>query len=451
MATITIPKKKNALFDISPARFLVLGFALVIFIGGVLLSSPLAAKPGHEVTFLDALFTSTSAVCVTGLVVVDTLTTYSTFGQVVIMLLIQIGGLGFMSMATLIAVLMGRKILLRERIMLQEAMNKNSMEGVVRLALYILKLTAAFELTGALVLTINWAGEMGWGKAAYYGLFHAVSAFNNAGFDLFGNYSSLTGQVSSVPVNLVIGGLIVFGGLGFMVISELHQVRVWYKLSLHSKLVVITTLFLLCFGFVAFALLEWGNPGTLGNLPLGSKLLATAFQSITPRTAGFNTVDLSKLHEATAMLIVVLMFIGASPGSTGGGVKTTTLAATAVGFWSLIMGRTDFTVFNKRLAKEQVFRGIFIVFTAMALILTAGIVLSATENLPVISTLFEATSAFATVGLTLGITPSLTAVGKGIIMFMMFTGRLGPLTLALALTRARPSGVKYVEEKIIIG
>ena len=445
------PVSQRPVLRLTPSRALVLGFAVVILIGGILLSLPVSVQTGKHVSFLNALFTSTSAVCVTGLVVVDIYTTFSTFGQIIIMLLIQTGGLGFMSMATLIAVLMGRKIMLRERLLLQEAMNKISVDGVVRLALYVLKVTAAFELTGAFILMLTWSGQFGWGKAAYYGLFHAVSAFNNAGFDLFGNYTSLTSQVSSVPVNLVIGGLIIFGGLGFAVILELQQLRTWKRLSLHSKMVLITTASLLLIGFIGFALLEWANPGTIGGLSTGNKLLASMFQSITPRTAGFNTVDLSKLGEAAAFLITILMFIGASPGSTGGGIKTTTVAANLIGVYSLINGRSDFNVSGRRLVKEQVFRGAAITMFAMALVTIVAITLAATEHLPILATLFEATSAFGTVGLSLGITPGLSPLGKALIMFTMFAGRLGPLTLAIALGRAKTSNVRYPEEKILIG
>ncbi len=450
MVTLEQVHQRPAL-RLTPSQALVLGFAMVILAGGILLSLPVSVQQGKHVSFLNALFTATSAVCVTGLVVVDTYTTYSTFGQIVILLLIQTGGLGFMSMATLIAVLMGRKILLRERLLLQEAMNKVSVDGVVRLALYVLKVTAVFELTGALILMLTWHGQLGWGKAAYYGLFHAVSAFNNAGFDLFGNYSSLTSQVSSIPVNLVVGSLIVFGGLGFAVLLELQQIHTWKRLSLHTKMVVIATASLLLLGFLGFALLEWENPGTIGGLSTGGKLLASMFQSITPRTAGFNTVDFSKLGEATAFLLTILMFIGASPGSTGGGIKTTTVASNLVGMYSLINGRSDFNVGGRRLAKDQVFRGAAIALFAMALVTVVAIALAVTEHLPILTTLFEATSAFGTVGLSLGITPALSPLGKSLIMLTMFAGRLGPLTLAIALSRAKTSNVRYPEEKILIG
>lgn len=442
---------KRLKISLTPPQALVLGFVAVILIGGILLSLPVSAQPGKQVSFLDALFTATSAVCVTGLVVVDTLTTFSIFGQVVIMLLIQVGGLGFMSMATLIVVLMGRKIRLRDRLLLQEAMNKITIDGVVRLALDILKVTAIFELSGTLVLMLTWQGQMGWGKAAYYGLFHSVSAFNNAGFDLFGNFSSLTGQVSSIPVNLVVGSLIIFGGLGFTVIMELLQFRSRKRFSLHAKIVLVTSLSLLVLGFFAFALLEWKNPGTLGSLPTGSKLLASAFQSVTPRTAGFNTIDISRLGQSTAFMLIILMYIGASPGSTGGGIKTTTVAANLIGIYSLVKGSSDFNVAGRRLSKEQVFRGSAIALIAMSLVTTVAIVIAVNEHLPILSTLFEATSAFGTVGLSLGITPGLSPLGKSIIMFTMFAGRLGPLTLAFALRQTKPQNIRYPEEKIIIG
>lgn len=437
---------------LTPAQILAIGFAGVILFGAILLTLPAASADGQGTRFIDALFTSTSAVCVTGLVVVDTGTHYSVFGQIVIMLLIQIGGLGFMSIATLYAIILGKKITLKERILLQEAFNQINLEGIVRLVKYVLQVTFAIEGIGALILAVRWSFDLGWKKAIYFGIFHSVSAFNNAGFDLFGRYSSLVGYVGDVTVNLVIMSLIVLGGLGFAVLSELYINR-GKKLSLHSFIVLRTTVVLILAGAVLIYFLEVGNPKTLGPLDPLTRVLASLFQSVTPRTAGYNTLSIGDLRDSTLLLTIVLMFIGASPGSTGGGIKTTTFVAVLLSIRAAFSGKQDVVVRERTIPQELIQKAFVVSLLALLLVLVVTAILTLTEKAGFLALLFDTTSAFATVGLTTGITPSLTDIGKLALTFTMYAGRVGPLTVAVALAQRRETSVhlKYPEEKILIG
>ncbi|UQZ33278.1 Trk family potassium uptake protein [Paenibacillus sp. PK3_47] len=440
------------ILKLSPPQILVAGFAAVILIGTLLLMLPVSSVSGLPMRFTDALFTATSATCVTGLVVVDTGTYFSTFGQTVILLLIQIGGLGFMTMATLFALLLRRKISLRDRLILQEAMNQSSIEGIVRLIRKVLLYSLVIEAGAASVLTLRWAFDMPFGRALYYGVFHAVSMFNNAGFDLFGEYRSLTGYVSDPVVNLVVLFLIVSGGIGFIVMSDLVDYRKKRRLLLHTKVVLSMTAALLLTGTAVIFIFEFTNPRTLGALDLGGKLWAAFFQSATPRTAGANTVDIAGLRQATQFFIIILMFIGASPGSTGGGIKTTTFTLMVGAVISMLRGREDIVLFRYRLAQERVFKALTIALLALLLIVTVSMVLSTTEQRPFLMILFETTSAFATVGLSMGLTPELTEIGKVLLCLTMFAGRLGLLTLAFALGPKQGKPLyKYPEGKMIIG
>lgn len=437
---------------LSPPQILVLGFAAVILIGTLLLMLPISSASGHSLRFIDALFTATSATCVTGLVVVDTGTYFSVFGQITILVLIQIGGLGFMTMATLFALLLKRKISLRDRLILQEAMNQSSMEGIVRLIRKVLLYSLAIEASCAALLALRWAVDMPFGRALYYGIFHAVSMFNNAGFDIFGGYRSLTGYVNDPTVNIVVMFLIVSGGIGFIVMSDLMDYRKSRRLLLHTKVVLSMTAALILIGTVVIFVFEFTNSRTLGPLNLGGKLWASFFQSVTPRTAGANTVDIAGLRQASQFFIVILMFIGASPGSTGGGIKTTTFTLMIGAVVSMLRGREDIVLFRYRLAQERVFKALTITLLALLLIVSVSMVLSTTEERPFLMILFETTSAFATVGLSMGLTPELTEAGKILISLTMFAGRLGLLTLAYALGPKQGKALyKYPEGKMIIG
>lgn len=448
-----LPKITDFRFmKLSPPQILVSGFAAVILIGALLLMLPASSASGESLSFLNALFTATSATCVTGLVVVDTGTYFSTFGQMVIMLLIQVGGLGFMTMATLFALAFKRKISLRDRLILQEAMNQSSMEGIVRLIRRVLLYSLVIEAAAAILFTSRWAFDMPFGRAAYFGMFHAVSMFNNAGFDLFGEYRSLTGYVSDPIVNIVAMFLIVSGGIGFIVMSDLVEYRSKRRISLHSKVVLSMTAALILVGAVVIFIFEFTNTRTLGPLNFGGKIWASLFQSVTPRTAGANTVDITGLRQASQFFIVILMFIGASPGSTGGGIKTTTFTLMIGAVISMLRGREDIVLFRYRLAQERVFKALTITLLALLLIVSVSMVLSTTEDRAFLMILFETTSAFATVGLSMGLTPELSDVGKVLISLTMFAGRLGILTLAFAIGPKKGKALyKYPEGKMIIG
>ncbi|OMD58382.1 Trk family potassium uptake protein [Paenibacillus odorifer] len=437
---------------LSPPQILVLGFASIILIGALLLMLPISSTSGNSVEFIDALFTSTSATCVTGLVVLDTGISFTIFGKTVIMILIQIGGLGFMTMATLFSLVLKRKISLRDRLILQEAMNQGSMEGIVRLIRRVLIYSLVIEGCAAVLLSIRWAFDMPLGKAIYYGIFHAVSMFNNAGFDIFGDFRSLTDYVYDPLVNIIVMFLIVSGGIGFIVMSDLVEFRVTRRLSLHSKVVLSTSTGLILIGALVIFIFEFTNTRTLGSLNFGGKILSAFFQSVSPRTAGANTVDIAGLRQATQFFIVILMFIGASPGSTGGGIKTTTFTMMIGAVIAMLRGREDVVLFRYRLAQERIYKALTITLLALLLIASVSMILSTTEDSNFLAILFETTSAFATVGLTMGLTPELSAIGKILLCLTMFAGRLGPLTLAYALGPKQGKPLyKYPEGKIIIG
>ncbi|MGF0108285.1 MULTISPECIES: TrkH family potassium uptake protein [unclassified Clostridium] len=432
-------------------QILALGFLAVIIIGAVILSLPISSRSGEPTNFLDAIFTSTSAVCVTGLITLDTSTHWSTFGQTVIMTLIEIGGLGFMSFTVLISLILGKKITLRERLVMQEAMNTFSIQGLVRMVKYVLIFTVSVQFFGALLLSTQFVPEYGIIKGFFYSIFHSISAFCNAGFDLFG--TSLVGYSNNTVVILVISALIIIGGLGFTVLLELYDFKGIKKLSLHAKIVIITTLILIFGGTLLMLLFEHKNPQTIADMNIKDKLLNSFFASVTPRTAGFNSISTSGMTLASKILTVILMLIGGSPGSTAGGLKTVTCAILVLTVISVIRGREDTEVFGRRLTKEIVYKSFIIVFIGLSLVIGVTMILSYTEvGASFIDLLYEASSALGTVGLTLGLTPKLSSLGKIFIMIMMYLGRVGPLTVMLALTRKRKkSGYKYPEGKILIG
>nr|WP_249599610.1 TrkH family potassium uptake protein [Peribacillus frigoritolerans] len=443
-------KAKN-LFD--PPKILVLGFAILILIGSYLLTLPVSTESGNGLSFLDALFTATSATCVTGLVVVDTGSTFTTFGELVILTLIQVGGLGFMSFATFFFFLLGKKISLKGRLLLQESLNNLSMAGVVRLVKRLLIFTAIIEGVGALILSIRFSFDMPTGKAIYYGVFHSISNFNNAGFDLMGEFRSLTPYVSDPFVTLTVVFLITFGGIGFIVMNELYEYRDTHRLSVHTKVVLMTSLILTITGAILIFLFEFGNTKTLQPLSFMGKTLSSLFQSVSPRTAGSNTLNIPDLTQPTLLLIIFLMFVGASPGSTGGGIKTTTLATIVGTVWSQIKGKGDVVLFRHRIVSETIFKALSVTFIGVFMVSIISILLTITESgTDFLMILFEATSAFATVGLSMGLTPELSPVGRMLIIFTMFAGRVGPLTLAFAIAmRRKPDPFRRPKGKIMIG
>lgn len=449
-------RDKFSLLNMSPTQFIVLGYVLVILIGSILLNLPVASKDGNSVGYVNALFTATSATCVTGLVVVDTYTHWTTFGQLTILFLLQIGGLGFMTMATLFSLMLGRKISFKERLLMAESLNHYSLEGIVRLTKQILLGTLMFEGAGALILSIRFANEYGVAKGIYKGIFHAVSAFCNAGFDLMGEsekFTSLTAYVDDPIVNLTIMALVIIGGLGFYVWNNIYKAKNVNDLKLHTKLVLLISAVLLAGGFIFFFLLEFNNPDTLKPLSLGDKVLAAMFQSVTTRTAGFNTLPLSDLTNASKFMTIVLMFIGGSPGSTAGGIKTVTAGVLLFAVISVIRRSDDTELFRRRLHYSVVLRALSVVVISIGIVLGTTVILSIFENASFIEIFFEAVSAFGTVGLSLGMTPSLSTVSKLTLIGTMFLGRVGVFTMALALVAKGKKNrkLRYPEGKIMVG
>ena len=441
----------------TPTQIIVIGFASMILAGTLLLNMPMASRNGQPVGLINSLFTATSSVCVTGLVVVDTGTYWTAFGQVVILLLIQIGGLGFMTMSTLLSLLLGRRITLKERLLIQESLNQFDLEGLVRLTKNIIIATIIIEFIGAIVFTIAFIPDYGLRKGIAFGVFHAVTSFCNAGFDLIGGFRSFTPYVDNYIININTMILIIIGGLGFSVWMDIYEAikeRDMRNVTLHSKVVVSTTIILILSGALFIFIMELNNPDTIKNISLSGKLLASFFQSVSPRTAGFNTLDMAVLTTPSKLMTIILMVIGGSPGSTAGGIKTATAAILFLTVISVIKGKEDTEVFGRHLPKYLVYRAMSVSLISLSLIVIVTMLLSITEVADFMTVLFEAASAFGTVGLTLGYSPNLSPFGKLIISMTMFAGRVGPLTIVLALARRAISNrgnVKYPEDRIMVG
>lgn len=448
-----IMKRKIRKNKMEGVRTLAIGFFVVIFIGGLILSTPICSVSGNSTNLLDSLFTSTSAVCVTGLVTVDTGTHWNTVGQVIIMTLIEIGGLGFMSITTFVAVLLGRKITLRDRLIVKESMNTFTLQGLVKMVRRVIIFTISVQLAGAAILSTQFIPIHGVKKGIFFSIFHSVSAFCNAGFDLNGGFSSLTGYTGNRIILLTLSLLIVIGGLGFSVILELLMHKKHRKISVHTKLVLVITSVLIVGGAIIMFLVEHNNPDTLGNMNFIDKTVNSLFASITPRTAGFNSIATDKMTEAGNFLTIILMFIGGSPGSTAGGLKTTTIGLIFITAISIIKGREDAEAFGRSFSKEVVYKAFVLLMIGVSIVMFVTMVLTVTEQgESFLSLLYESASAFGTAGLTMGVTQRLSLVGKLIIMISMYLGRVGPLTVVLALTRkTKKVGYKYPEGKILIG
>ena len=453
-----LPAKQKGKASFQHAEsILALGFLAVILLGTVLLALPIAAKNGQSIGLFDSLFTSTSAVCVTGLVVVDTGTTFSLFGQIVLIVLIQVGGLGFMVFATMLMVMLGRKISIRGRMLIRESMNASSLSDLGSLTRLYLLLSLAIELIGTITLCFRFVPLYGWKHGTWMALFHSVSAFCNAGFDLFGNYASLTAFSGDPLVLLTVASLIILGGLGFSVILETARNRQGFRnLSLHTRIVLMTTLVLLLAGTVFYWIVERTNAETLAGCSEGEKILNAFFQSVTMRTAGFNSFDLSALRDGTKLFSSFLMMIGASPASTGGGIKTTTIAALTLLMLSVVRGESEVNVARRRLSDDISRRALAVAVLFLSTLLTGTLIISLIENgrFPLEDILFEASSAMGTVGVSAIGTPNLSSASRAILLPMMFLGRVGPLTLAVAVAK-RQGGLrtasKYPEERIMIG
>lgn len=439
---------KKISIHLSPPQLLLVIFIFFIFLGAVLLKLPFAAT--EQVSWLDALFTATSAMTVTGLIVMDTGTAFTTFGEVVIMGLIQVGGLGIMSFAMLIYLMLGKKIGFKERLIIQQALNQTSVGGVIRLVKHLFIFSFIVEGFAMILLAAEWIPEYGLKSGLYYSMFHSISAFNNAGFALWPD--GLMRYVTNPLVNLVLSGLFIIGGIGFTVLTDLWYSKKLQKLSLHTKLMLSGTLVINIVAMIVIFALEMNNPKTLADLPLSRKILGSYFQAVTPRTAGFNTLDIAGMEDATILFMVLLMFIGAGSASTGGGIKLTTFLVITFSVFAFLRQRKEIKVFRRTIDGTFIYKALAISMISIVLIFSAMFVLAITEkDAPFIQILFEVVSAFGTVGLSMGLTFKLTAVGKLVIIFVMFVGKLGPLTLAFSLAKPDTDKIRYPKEDILTG
>ena len=454
---MSLPVKQKGKGFQHAESILALGFLAVILLGTVLLALPAASRSGKGIGLFDSLFTATSAVCVTGLVAVDTGTTFSVFGQIVLLVLIQVGGLGFMVFATMIMVALGRKISIRGRMLIRESMNGASLSDLGRLTWLYLLLALAIETVGTVLLSIRLVPLLGWKHGIWMALFHTVSAFCNAGFDLFGNYASLTAFSGDPLVLLTVAVLIILGGLGFAVILETLRNRQGFRsLTLHTRIVLLTTLGLVLTGTVFYWLAERSNAETLAGFGEGEKILNAFFQSVTMRTAGFNSFDLSRFRDGSKLFSSVLMMIGASPASTGGGIKTTTFAALVLLMLSVVRGENEVNVARRRLSTDIARRALAVAVLFLTTLVTGTLIISFIENgrFPLADILFEASSAMGTVGVSAIGTPNLHPASRAVLLPMMFLGRVGPLTLAFAVAKRQgriKTLSKHPEERIMIG
>ena len=443
----------NTKRNLNPSLILVLGFGILIVVGAFVLTLPIATEDGEGLSLLNALFTSTSATCVTGLVVVDTGDTFSLIGELVILALIQVGGLGFMTFATLLFTLLGKKVSLKEKMLLKEAYNVNTTTGIIKLVKRILIFSLIMECSGALILATRFMIDMPVAQAIYYGFFHAISNFNNAGFDIMGDYNSLTGYVDDPFVVITISALVIVGGIGFIVVNELYEYRKTGKLSVHTKVILVTTSILLVGATLLIFLFEYGNDKTIGSLSIFGKSLGAFFQSVSPRTAGSNTLPIADLTDATLFLTMFLMFIGGGSGSTAGGIKVSTFAVLVVTALSQLKGREDVVIFKRRLVIATILKALTVALSGLMIVSIVTFILSITEKqFGLTMYLFEATSAFGTVGLSMGLTPELSTAGRILIILTMFLGRLGPLTLGFAISKRRiKEAYHYPKANIMIG
>ncbi len=447
--TTVLPKYKTGT---SLSLRLIYGFLGLITGGAILLMLPMSSASGQFTSPVDAFFTATSAVCVTGLVVLDTGTYWSSFGQVVILALIQIGGFGFMTSATLLLLAFGRRIGLRERLLIGESIGLAQLGGLVRIVRRMALFTLFVEGIGAAIFFYRFSAENPLRVAAWKSVFHSISAFNNAGFDIFGNFQSLTNYRGDFLVVLATAALIFLGGISFMVVADVFKTRSLTKLSLDSKLVLSTTVALLVAGTVVILLTEFIEPAAFGTIPLPQKVLTAFFQSVTARTAGFTVIHVGSLTPYALFFTMFLMFVGGGAGSTAGGIKVNTFGMIAATIWSTIKGREHAEAFGREFSIQQLHRAMAVIMLSLGLVALSAFLLSVHEDFSFISVLFETVSAFGTVGLSTGITPHLSTAGRLIITATMFIGRLGPLALSLALLqRQKPSVYRYPEESVRIG
>jgi len=441
------------------ARTICLGFMAVILCGTILLMMPFSTSNGTWNDPIVALFTSTSAVCVTGLSVVDPGTYFSFWGQLLILLLVQIGGLGYMTTTTFLILLIGKRFDLRQKVAIQQALDRPGMSGSSQIIRSIIATTIIFEITGIFLLLPAFVPDHGWSHGMWLAIFHSINSFNNAGFSLFKD--SLIGYQTSLLVVFTVTGLIIFGGIGYQVILDMYlwlrdrlkRKTTFMVFSLDFKVAVSTTLLLLVVGTVAFFLIEIRNPETLGKFGFSDQLLLAWFQSVTPRTAGFNTIDIGKMSDAGLFITIALMFIGASPGGTGGGIKTTTLRVLTSCTKAILQGKEEVWLYERKIAITLILKAIGVVFGSLATVLSATVLISLTDpKLEFIQILFEVVSAFGTVGLSTGITGSISTAAKIVIIVTMYIGRVGVLlSMSAILGDPRPSRVHYPEGNLLVG
>lgn len=449
-------KVRRRKVSMSATKLVALCFLGIILLGTGLLMLPVSSRSGEPCQFLPALFTATSATCVTGLTPFDTWTQWSGFGQVVLLCLIEIGGLGFMSAATLVIFLFRRKVGLRQRMLMAQALSLNGMDGVVRLQRMVIFGSLTIEAVGALILTLWLWPQYGFVRALRWGVFHSISAFCNAGFDIFGSMkpgASLLLFQNDPVVLLTLGTLVVLGGLGFLVWQDIAEKRSWKKLSVYSRLVLMATAILIVSGWALICILEWNNPETLGNLSVGSKLLGGLFQSVTLRTAGFDAINQAGLTQGGKAVSMVLMLIGGSSGSTAGGLKTVTFLVVLLFLGARARGRSNVTVFCRTIPQEQALNAMTISLIMVLLSMLGGIFICATSPVSFTNGLFEAISALATVGLTAGATGLLSVPAKILIIIFMYFGRVGVLTISLGFLMGNQAveRFRYAETSLLIG
>lgn len=451
-------KLKSYLSSVPPARVIVISFAVVIIIGALLLTTPLCSRNGTMTPFIDAFFTAVSATCVTGLVVYDTYTHFNVLGQIVIMILIQIGGLGLVTLTTFFNIAIGKKLGLRSMKLASESINITSVEGINKMIRMAVVVTFSIEAIGAILLSLVFIPKYGLIKGGFTAIFLAISAFCNAGFDILGHeglFTSLTNYTDNFIVIATISALIIVGGLGFIVWQDIINYRYTKRLLLHTKVVLIVTAILIGVGTFIYMVYEWNNPYTMAGLSDAEKLGACLFQSITARTAGFNTIDIVATRDITKIFTILLMFIGAAPGSTGGGIKVTTFAVIIMTVISVIRGKDDTEILKRKVDFRVVYRSIAIATLAITAIFVCVNVIAATipESVDGIPILFEAVSAFATVGLSSGVTGVVGIIGKLVLALLMFIGRVGPVSLAisLAISQSKSKNRVIPEGKIMVG
>lgn len=452
----------------SVSRTICLGFLVVITVGTILLMLPVSISPIGEATiqgpldyFIKAWFTSTSAVCVTGLSIVNVREFYTLFGQVILCSLVQIGGLGYMTATTFLLLILGRQLNLRDKVAIQQSLDTSGIAGIKQLIVSIISLTLIFEITGIFLLMGVFVPDLGWSQGLWYAIFHSVNSFNNAGFSLFDD--NYMGYVASPLLNLTAMGLIIFGGIGYEVMMEFYlgmrkrffNKNSGFNFSLHFKIVTSTTLFLLIAGAIAFFQTEFNNPETLGRLNFGQKILAACFQSVTTRTAGFNSIDTSQMTTAALFITIALMFLGASPGSTGGGIKTTTSRLLLSSTAAALQGRDEIICYKRRIPMGLVIKAIGVAVGSLLVVITATTLITLSDQgqeFNFIRIFFEAVSAFATVGLSTGITASLSLPSKVVLITTMYVGRVGILILITAFRgHPEPKAIRYPEENLLVG